>query len=103
MGRSTKPKNLAGMTDDYRKLRVNDRIRLVHMPTEFSRPGFFVHRDERRAYRRLIERGRSLRVFKIDEWGLPWVHFKFRLKNGRFEYHWLLINHDGWVKVRRRS
>ena len=91
------------MSDNWRKLRVNDRIRLVQMPTEFSQPGFFVHRDTRRACRRLIERGRSVRVFMIDEWKLPWVRFQFRLKDGRIEYHRLAINHDGWVRVQRRS
>jgi hypothetical protein len=91
------------MSDDWRKLRVNDRIRFVHMPTEFSRPGYFVHRDTRRVYRRLIERGRSVRVFMIDEWKLPWIRCQFRLEDGRIEYHWLAINHDGWVRVQRRS
>lgn len=91
------------MSDDWRKLRVNERIRFVHMPTEFSRPGYTLHRDTRRAYRRLIERGRPLRVFKIDEWKLPWIHCQFRRKDGRIEYHWLAINHDGWVRVHRRS
>jgi hypothetical protein len=93
---------LGNMSDDWRKLRVNDRIRFVHMPTEFSQPGYCVHRDTLRVYRRLIDRGRSVRVFMIDEWALPWVQFRFRRKDGRIEYHSLAINHDGWVRVRTR-
>jgi hypothetical protein len=90
------------MDGDWRKLRLNDRVRLVHLPTEFSQPGYFVHRDTLRVYRRRIDRGRSVRVFKIDEWKIPWVQFQFRRKDGRIEYYSLAINHDGWVRVQRR-
>jgi hypothetical protein len=34
---------------------------------------------------------------------MPWIHCRFRRKDGRIEYHWLLINHDGWVRVRKRT
>ena len=91
------------MAENWRKLRVGDRVRFVHMPTEFCRPGYSVHRDTRRTYKRLIERGRSVRVYKIDAWRLPWVRCQFRLKDGRIEYHYLAINHDGWVSVKPRG
>jgi hypothetical protein len=87
----------------WRRLRVDDRVRLVHMPTEFSRPRYQIHRDTLRAYRRLIERRWPLRVCKIDDWKLPWVQFQLRRKDGRIEYHSLAVNHDGLVLVRRRS
>ena len=97
---------LATMSDDWRKLRVGDRIRIVSMPSEFSRPGRFVHQDTLRVYRRLIERGRSVRVAYLEQWGestAPWIRCQFRQKDGSIEYHSLMINHDGWVRVKPRS
>jgi hypothetical protein len=87
----------------WRRLKIGDRVRIVHVPSDFTRPGYGIHRDTLRAYRRLIERGRPLRVYKIDDWDLPWVQFRFRRKDGRIEYHYLAINHDGLVLVRLRK
>jgi hypothetical protein len=86
----------------WKRLKVGDHVRLVHMPTEFSRPGYFVHRDTLRAYRRVIARGRPQRVFKIDACGTPWISFRFRMKNGKWEHLELAVNHDRLVLVRRR-
>ncbi|MEX2121804.1 MAG: hypothetical protein WD847_19635 [Pirellulales bacterium] len=86
----------------WRSLKVGDRIRLVHMPTEFSQKEYLIHRDTLRAYRRLIARQRSLRICEIDEGGCPWIQFRFKKKDARWEHHWLLLNHDGLVKVRPR-
>jgi hypothetical protein len=94
---------MARMSDDWRKLRVGDRVRFVNMPTEFARPGYFVHRDTLRVYRRLIERSRTVRVAYFDDWKLPWIRCQFRGKDGRIEYHELAINHDGWVLVKSRT
>jgi len=88
--------------DSEDPLRVGDRVRIVRMPTDFSKPGYYVHADTRCAYKRLIARGRSLRVFNVDEFGLPWVRFRFKRKNGTWEHHELAINDDSWVRVRRR-
>ena len=86
----------------WRRLRVGDRIRLVEIPREFSQPGYFIHRDTMRVYKRLLARRRSLRVYRIDEWGHPWIHCQFRRKDGRWDYHSLAVNHDGLVLVRPR-
>jgi len=91
------------MSDDWKKLRVGDRVRFVSMPTEFSRPGYYVHRDTLRVYRRLIQRRRAVRVVYLDDWKLPWIRCQFRCKDGRIEYHSLAINHDGWDRVRPRA
>ena len=94
------------MNDDWRRLRVGDRIRFVSMPTEFSRPGYFVHPETLRVYRRLIERRRPVRVAFLDDWDdskAPWIRCQFRRKDGRIEYHSLMINHDGWVRVKSRA
>jgi hypothetical protein len=72
------------------------------MPTEFARPGYFVHRDTLRVYRRLIERRRAVRVAYLDDWKLPWIRCQLR-GNGNIVYHELAINHDGWVLVKSRT
>jgi hypothetical protein len=33
---------------------------------------------------------------------LPWIQCRFRRKNGGWEYHWLAINDDSWVRVKTR-
>ena len=91
------------VTESWQTLRVGDRIRLVRMPSEFARPGYQLHRSTRQLYKRLIERARSLRVYEIDEWGLPNIACRFRQPDGMWVHHFLAINHDGWVRVKRRT
>jgi hypothetical protein len=86
----------------WRTLKVGDKVRLSEYPPEFLRPGYQIHRDTKRVYKRLVARGRPLRVFQIDEYGAPWIHCRIRGKSGRLEDHWLAINHDGLVRVRPR-
>jgi len=72
------------------------------MPEAFAQPGYYVHRDTKWVFRMLIERGRPLRVTEIDEQGFPWVHCRFRRSNGNLRYDWLAVDHDAWVKVKKR-
>lgn len=88
-------------SEDWRNLRIGDRIRFVAMPSGFSRRN--CHADTLKAYRTLIGRRRPVRVCELDEWDMPWVRFRVQRPNGRREHHALLINHDGWVKVRRQK
>ena len=83
------------MTQERSDLRVGDRIRLVAFPTEWDQPGYRAPRSTRKVYRRLIERRRPLRVYQVDEWGMPWVACRFRDPRGNWEYHWLAIDGDG--------
>ena len=92
------------MDEDWRKLRVGDRIRIVRMPSVAALDGYVFPRMTRRLYRLLIARKRPLRVYKIDEpWRLPWIKCKFRTKKGRWEYHCLAVNDDSWVRVKSRA
>lgn len=88
-------------SEEWQSLRVGDRIRFVAMPTGFSRDN--CHEDTLEAYCILIARRRPVRVYRLDEWNMPWIQFRVRLPNGRWEHHALLINHDGWVRVRQRK
>lgn len=86
-----------------RGLKVGDRVRLVHFPSEYLPPAT-IHQETKRLYKRLLERRRSVRVYKIDNWGMPWIKCQFRRKNGRWEYHYLLIGTEsGWTKVKRQK
>jgi hypothetical protein len=91
------------MHEAWRSLRVGDRIRIVRMPWDADAPGRTFLPETRRLYRKLIARGRSLRVCRLDEHGLPWVACRFPLRDGRWEHHWLVVNDDSWVRVRCRT
>jgi hypothetical protein len=82
--------------EKWQELRVGDRIRFLAMPTGFSRAN--CHEETLEAYRTLIARRRSARVYRLDEWKMPWIQFRVRRPDGRWEHHLLLINHDGWVR-----
>jgi hypothetical protein len=53
---------------------------------------------------KLIVRGRSVRIREIKEDGSPWYECRFRMKNGKWEYHSLgVYDTDGnWVPVKPR-
>jgi len=86
-----------------RNLKVGDKVRLVHFPCEYLAPRT-LPRDTRRLYRYLLARRRPVRVWVIDEMGLPWIWFQCRGKHGGMEYHSLLIGTDsGWARVKSRK
>ena len=88
--------------EPWQTLRVGDRVRIVRLPYYADMPDRSFHPETRRLYKRLIARRRSLRVYEVDEeYGLPWIACRFRMANGRWEYHTLAINDDSWVRVDR--
>lgn len=91
------------MKEAWRELRVGDRVRVVRMPSDWDAPGYFVPTCTRRLYRRLIGRRRSVRVYKIDESGVPWIACRFQKNDGSWEYHLLAMNDDSWIRVRSRE
>lgn len=90
------------MSEPWQSLQVGDRIRIVRMPSGVDAPGYTFHDDTRALYERLIARGRALRIAEIDDWGLPWIHCRFKRPDGTWEYHALAVNDDSWVRVRPR-
>jgi len=91
------------MGEVWQDLRVGDRIRLVAEPPEWQRPGYQLPPCTLRLWRRLIARGRPLRVFEVDKWGAPWVRCRFRRPDGSWGHHFLAIVESGWVRVKPRS
>ncbi len=86
------------MTDDWRQLRVGDRVRIIRMPTDFSRPGYYVHENTVALYQHLIDEGCIVVVTEIDDQGLPRIEFEWETAEGT-EYHGLAINDDSWERV----
>ena len=84
-------------------LRVGDRIRIVVLPG-VGVPGYYLHRDTRAVFKKLIARARSVRIARIDEDGLPWYACRFRMKSGRWEWHYLAVcdSDNNWVPVKPR-
>lgn len=98
--RGQEGEELERVREAWRDLRVGDRIRLVAMPGEFAQPGYQLFPYTRRVYERLIARSRPVRVYHVDDWGLPWVRCRFRRRDGSWDDHSLGFNHDGWVRGR---
>jgi hypothetical protein len=84
-------------------LRVGDRIRIIAIPGE-GVPGYYMHRDTKRVFKKLVARGRSVRIAWIDEYGSPWYACRFRMKNGRWDVHHLAVldGETNWVMVKPR-
>jgi hypothetical protein len=91
------------MDEAWRELQAGDRVRIMRMPWDASAPGYFFAPETRRLYKKLIARNRPVRVYEVDEYGLPWIACRFRRRNGTWEYHLLAINDDSWVRVKRRT
>lgn len=84
-------------------LKIGDRVRIIAVPGE-GIPNYCIHRDTVRAFKKLIDRGRSVRISQIEH-GSPWYNFRFRKKNGTWEYHSMAIlaGEQNWVPVKHRS
>ena len=83
-----------------RELRVGDRIRIIRLPGE-GVPGYYLHPDTRRVFKKLMARGRSVRIARIDGQGVTWFACRFRLKSGHWEWHELSVCEldNNWVRV----
>jgi len=86
------------MPEDWRQLKVGDRVRIVRLPSEFSQPGFHVDNDTVSFYRHLIDSGCVLKVTEIDPKGRPRIEYEWKKLTG-IESHGLLINDDSWEAV----
>lgn len=76
---------------------MGDRIRFVALPSGFSRDN--CDQETLDAYEFLIACKRAVRVQKLDDLQMPWIGFRRRDADGGWVHEYLLINHDGWVKV----
>jgi hypothetical protein len=86
------------------ELQVGDRIRITGVPGSGD-PNYYIHRDTKRVYKKLVARKRSVRIREIDEFGAPWFMCKFKRPSGKWEWHFLAVydSDNNWVPVRRRK
>jgi len=85
-------------------LKVGDRVRITGIAGH-GVPDYVISRDTVRVYKKLIARGRSVRINRIDEYGSPWYHCRFRTGDGKWEHHFLSVSgsDNNWVKVHVRN
>jgi hypothetical protein len=84
------------------ELKVNDRIRIVKMPGADD-PDYYMHDDTRWVFKKLIQRGRSLRINFVDKDG-AWFSCRFKVRGKwRHDYVCVYPNEDTWVKVQKRK
>jgi len=88
---------------DWKKLKVNDFIRIVKMPHDANKPNHTFFKETRTLYKKLIKRRRPLRIFKVDEYNIPWINCRLKSANGKWEHHTLAVNDDSWVLVKSRK
>lgn len=81
-------------------LKVGDRIRIISVPGE-GVPNYTIFNETIRVYKRIIARKRAVRINEIDEDGQPWYCVKFKRKNGKWEWHHLIVSESdtNWVPV----
>jgi hypothetical protein len=82
------------------ELKVGDRIRIIGIPGD-GIPDYVILPETKRVYKRLIARGRSVRIARFDEYGQPWYDVRF-LVRGRWEVHTLAVfrSDKNWVLVK---
>lgn len=81
-------------------LKTGDRIRIVGIPGE-GIPGYYLHADTRRVYKKLVARKRPVRICEVDEYGVPWFQCRFKRKNNTWEHHRLAVyeGETNWNKI----
>jgi hypothetical protein len=93
-----------------RDLKVGDTIRIIGIPGE-GKPDYLLLPETKRVFKKLIARGKEVRIREIDEWGAPWYACRFKTRSGGWEHHWLAVfdgdaNSKGdanWVPVQHRK
>jgi hypothetical protein len=86
------------------QLRIGDWIMITGVPGT-GVPNYYIHRDTKRVFEKLVARNRPVRIREIDEFGAPWYMCRFKKPDGTYEAHFLAISdsEDNWVPVNRRS
>ena len=75
---------------------MGDRVRIMRLPSEFSREGYYVDPDTVAFYERLISERAIVTVFMLDDWGTPWISYDYDDDDGQEGFHILAINDDSW-------
>jgi hypothetical protein len=84
-------------------LQVGDFVRFTALPNEWSRTGYWVHRECVTFMKAMIRRTWPSRVAKIDEYGCPWINARMRVRGRLYHHSWAILESTGWCKVGRRN
>jgi len=88
-------------TQDWRDLKLSDRIRIVRIPTLFSEPHY--HNGEWEETfslcHELITNQKVLLITEIDEDGRPWIEYETTDKDGATISHALALDDDSWERA----
>ena len=88
---------------DPKSLKTGDFVRFIALPDEWSRPGFTVHRESVAFMKSMIRRTWPSRIVGIDEYGVPWIHARVRVR-GKLHFHgWGIMESTGWRRVARHN
>ncbi len=84
------------------QLKVGDQVRIKDFPQQENG---FIHKETIAAYRKLVRRGRPVRIAFIDEDGIPWFNFRLKKRNGKWEHHSMGIFEEdkNWVTVKNKN
>jgi hypothetical protein len=88
---------------DPRTLKVGNLVRFVAIPTEWSQPGYTVHRESVAFMKKMIKRTWPSRVYEIDEYGQPWITARIRERGKLCLHIWAIFESTGWRCVQRRG
>ena len=88
---------------DPKKLKVGDKVKFVSLPDEWRHPQAMVLKESVAFMKVMISRNWPSRVYKIDEYGVPWIKARLR-RRGKPEHHWwAIVEKTGWRLVRKRA
>ncbi len=85
----------------WRTLQIGDRVRIAHVPLEFSSApeSYRLDPETEELYLHLAKEAAVLTVTEIDDWGVPWIDYLWVRPTGTVEHHSLGLNHDGLERV----
>ena len=91
----------ADSDNDWRNLRLGDKVRIVRIPSELSEPHYQDGEWEETfaLYRTLISEVVELTVSEIDEFGCPWIEYATIDKSGVAVSNSLSLNDDSWERA----
>jgi hypothetical protein len=75
----------------------------VSLPAEWSAPNYQLPAEDRAFMKKMIARSWPSRIFKIDEYGTPWIAARICEKGRLCYYYWGIFESSGWRRVERRS
>lgn len=86
---------------DWRLLKLGDKVRIVRIPSLFNEPHYHIGewKETFSLYRQLIANQEVLSITEIDEDGRPWIEYESTDKDGFTTSHALALDDDSYERV----